>query len=1175
MEAQETSARFSSSAPQPTTSRYRLWHSLTRRQSLCAGGGFLAWLILSLVAWLQPLSPHLDRARTLLEWWQYPWEKNALLRTNFNWSVQEITVHTNTDTVWAVGRLRTWRPPLPAGHLEEDGEPPDQAPPEGLILSSRDGGQSWRPQIVGTNVPLTMVFASARNGFAAGTRASVWQTTNAGVTWAQRRDLPWKGANLTDEAATLRKVRFNRNREGVIAGGNGTLLITKDGGTTWENGAELLPGLVTTNRDIEEFDFVDPVAGAHLVHLQHNPDADEWLAIAGDGRAWLSDFLEAEWNQTVTNRLRRSLLSERVVSAWSPWSAWGGSLVAVTIRGKVFTTAPVEGRETPDWLEVTNAPALSSRGSSSSRRPSPLRSGPLRAVAGPPNSGDESADDPRMVFVGRGGVIAETVPQGWPTPSANERVVQSYFQTTQKDPDLTRQPTNLPPVFEWRLRDSGVTNNLVTVTWTHRDDLWAGGERVLLRSQDAGETWERLPGVHAVYPAPWYWLACGMLSAAVAGLVSRFAESTQLVTNEAPGGVTDNPIQSAGEDALGFLPMVQGLARFFRNRDTKPPLIVAINGEWGSGKSSLMRLIQAELRRAEVPTVWFNAWHHQQEESLFVPLLRHIMERGVPSWWKPRGWVFRARLLWVRFKAQPIPEPRTLVALAVVGGLLWWLTTSDSAYANQFRKDIGRQWAHLTRPESKPDPKPAPKPWTASAFLDSGTNLPAAGTNLPALLSGRLRVELLPPAPPASAEDSPGQGAGGGDDTGDMIAKVLAAVLGGGGLLELLNALLKKLRGFSVSPEKLLPGKGGSPEASRDTRTSYQLRFAKEFKEVTLAIGAEQMVLFIDDLDRCHQAKVLEVLEAVNFLVCSGSCFVVLGIAREQVESALSRALEEMAKEIRFTEEELAGGTSPALAYARRYLRKLVNMELQVPTASRDQFLQMILRRHHEQKSTSPGATKGGGWKQWFTRRTALWAGLLLGLACCVSPLLAVEPGATNPPAQQALLPQAIASDPPAVSSQGLMPFVLLGGVLVALAVWLASLRTLEPVVKDPPSFAVALDLHFDDIARCYASPRELKRFLNVTRYLTMRWFAERPGEDSSAAGREVHANDVAPRVVYLTVSEAVQKRLRPQKPEGAGDPASMQRAAIAARHLEKFGAVPDVAEEQLYRKLIGEVRFF
>lgn len=59
---------------------------------------------------------------------------------------------------------------------------------------------------------------------------------------------------------------------------------------------------------------------------------------------------------------------------------------------------------------------------------------------------------------------------------------------------------------------------------------------------------------------------------------------------------------------------------------------IMVSGEWGSGKTSLMRIVRRRLlnesqeRSAKdiYPTIWFNAWRYQREKSLVVPLLATI-----------------------------------------------------------------------------------------------------------------------------------------------------------------------------------------------------------------------------------------------------------------------------------------------------------------------------------------------------------------------------------------------------------------------------------------------------------------------------------------------------------------------------------------------------------------------
>jgi hypothetical protein len=62
-------------------------------------------------------------------------------------------------------------------------------------------------------------------------------------------------------------------------------------------------------------------------------------------------------------------------------------------------------------------------------------------------------------------------------------------------------------------------------------------------------------------------------------------------------------------------------------RQSEPRFAIGIFGDWGSGKTTLMRAIERELEAAEtVVTLWFNAWRYEREEHLIVPLLDTLRE---------------------------------------------------------------------------------------------------------------------------------------------------------------------------------------------------------------------------------------------------------------------------------------------------------------------------------------------------------------------------------------------------------------------------------------------------------------------------------------------------------------------------------------------------------------------
>jgi hypothetical protein len=76
----------------------------------------------------------------------------------------------------------------------------------------------------------------------------------------------------------------------------------------------------------------------------------------------------------------------------------------------------------------------------------------------------------------------------------------------------------------------------------------------------------------------------------------------------------------AEHPALGFPQYAQAFANIIRESD--PRFAIGIFGDWGSGKTTLMRAIERQLRADDtIVAVWFNAWRYEREEHLIVPLL--------------------------------------------------------------------------------------------------------------------------------------------------------------------------------------------------------------------------------------------------------------------------------------------------------------------------------------------------------------------------------------------------------------------------------------------------------------------------------------------------------------------------------------------------------------------------
>ncbi len=161
--------------------------------------------------------------------------------------------------------------------------------------------------------------------------------------------------------------------------------------------------------------------------------------------------------------------------------------------------------------------------------------------------------------------------------------------------------------------------------------------------------------------------------------------------------------------------------------------------------------------------------------------------------------------------------------------------------------------------------------------------------------------------------------------------------------------LAKFLNAFGVEPAKLLLDRAG-PSKAQDARklTSFRYQFAAEFAEVTRALRPHNMVIFIDDLDRCQPDHMMTVLESVNFLASSGECFVVLAMEENAVLDCLATRLD-----WRWKNKEGADPHDTAQGerreYARRWLEKLIQVRVPVPKLSGEQAQQIAAASESKQ----------------------------------------------------------------------------------------------------------------------------------------------------------------------------------------------------------------------------------
>src|SRR5574341_662784 len=75
-------------------------------------------------------------------------------------------------------------------------------------------------------------------------------------------------------------------------------------------------------------------------------------------------------------------------------------------------------------------------------------------------------------------------------------------------------------------------------------------------------------------------------------------------------------------DALDFTPYVETLVDVCKTAST--PLTIGVFGTWGSGKTSLMRMVRKKLPKPYT-VVWFDAWKYDKEETLWRAFLLSVL----------------------------------------------------------------------------------------------------------------------------------------------------------------------------------------------------------------------------------------------------------------------------------------------------------------------------------------------------------------------------------------------------------------------------------------------------------------------------------------------------------------------------------------------------------------------
>jgi hypothetical protein len=365
-------------------------------------------------------------------------------------------------------------------------------------------------------------------------------------------------------------------------------------------------------------------------------------------------------------------------------------------------------------------------------------------------------------------------------------------------------------------------------------------------------------------------------------------------------------------DSLGFAPYVKAVAGCLADKNTRPPLTLSIEGEWGSGKSSFMMQLREELR------------------ALVAKRRREAMRRRLkelraphPACWSPsplrklRGFLARLgaaastrlREIVRRYRKAtrgpsdsaclPPPPSRGLrrfaTKLRVRGELRrvrcltvefnpWRHDKEDALWASfalEFVRKLSKEMppgervlAHFKLLHRRFKWRDG---WLVALRMAFLLIIIAA---MAVALVSLLRAEGLP----TWAEIL------GGEKKDEALFRVVQAS-GAAGYVAVILFFLSKFREFVGSPFAFdLRKYVEAPDY--EGRVAFIEQFHEDFEKVvaTYAGDDNKVYVFIDDLDRCDVPKAADLMQAINLMVSGDApqLVFVIGMDREKVAAGLA-----------------------------------------------------------------------------------------------------------------------------------------------------------------------------------------------------------------------------------------------------------------------------------------------
>lgn len=215
---------------------------------------------------------------------------------------------------------------------------------DGMIVRTMDGGKSWRsvdaPRSAVANKLMQVIALPDGEAWTVGEMGMVLRSTDFGATWARavaEEDTAWNGVFATPQTvwlvgefgriarsgdkgktwdkigtsvkSSLMSVSFRDDTHGVAVGLEGVVLLTSDGGTSWQQAPR--------------------VTGEHLFDVTWDAGRKRWIAVADKGVLLSGDASGTRWT---VSRMRAGdrHWHTKVVVYKDRYIAAGGSLITAS-----------------------------------------------------------------------------------------------------------------------------------------------------------------------------------------------------------------------------------------------------------------------------------------------------------------------------------------------------------------------------------------------------------------------------------------------------------------------------------------------------------------------------------------------------------------------------------------------------------------------------------------------------------------------------------------------------------------------------------------------------------------------------------------------------------------------------------------------------------------------------